>query len=169
VPLNAKVLPAPTKFRVVTGLPLVIEVPAEEMPRLNPPVAVTIPEALILVALATPREGVTSVGEVAKTNAPLPVSSVTADAKLAEEGVAKKVATLAARPLIPVETGKPVQLVNVPDVGVPRAGVTNVGLVANTRAPVPVSPVTADAKLAEEGVAKKVATFAPRPVRDDRG
>ena len=51
---------------------------------LNPPVAVTIPEALILVALAAPREGVTSVGEIAKTNAPLPVSPVTADAKLAE-------------------------------------------------------------------------------------
>ena len=34
--------------------------------------------------------------------------------------------------------GKPVQLVNVPLCGVPRIGVTNVGLVANTLLPVPV-------------------------------
>jgi len=131
---------------------------------LNPPVAVTIPEALILVALAAPREGVTNVGLVANTSEPEPVSSVTAEAKLAEEGVAKKVATFAPRPLIPVETGSPVQLVNVPDVGVPRAGVTNVGLVANTSEPEPVSSVTADAKLADDGVARKVATLAARPL-----
>ncbi len=42
-------------------------------------------------------------------------------------------------------------------------GVTNVGDVANTKAPEPVSPVTAAAKFEEEGVAKKVATPVPRP------
>jgi len=42
VPLTAKVLPVPTKFSVLTG-PDVIEVPADEIPRLNPSVAVTIP------------------------------------------------------------------------------------------------------------------------------
>ena len=42
-------------------------------------------------------------------------------------------------------------------------GVTNVGDVANTKAPEPVSPVTAAAKFEEEGVAKKVATPVPSP------
>jgi hypothetical protein len=67
-------------------------------------------------------------------------------------------------PVTPVVKGKPVALVSVPDEGVPRAGVTSVGLVANTRAPVPVSSVTAAAKFALDGVAKNVATPVPRPV-----
>ncbi len=41
-------------------------------------------------------------------------------------------------PVTPVVSGKPVQLVNVPEEGVPSAGVTSVGDVANTLAPVPV-------------------------------
>ena len=48
------------------------------------------------------------------------------------------------------------QFVKVPLDGVPRAGVTNVGLVANTKEPEPVSSVTAAAKLAEDGVPKNV-------------
>ena len=48
--------------------------------------------------------------------------------------------------------------------GVPNAGVTNVGLVANTNAPEPVSSLTIAAKLAEVGVAKNVATPVPNPV-----
>ena len=115
------------------------------------------------VAEATPRLGVVKDGDVAKTKAPLPVSSVTAAAKLAEDGVAKNVATLAARPDTPVEIGRPVQLVKVPDVGVPNNGVVRVGEVANTKSPLPVSSVTAAAKLADEGVAKKVATLAAKP------
>lgn len=43
----------------------------------------------------------TSVGEVAKTREPLPVSSVTAEARLAEEGVARKVPTPVPSPVIP--------------------------------------------------------------------
>ena len=90
-------------------------------------------------ALGVPRAGVTSVGLVANTNDPEPVSSVTAVAKLADDGVAKKVATPVPRPLTPVLIGKPVALVKVADVGVPKTGVTNVGDVskANT-VPVPV-------------------------------
>jgi hypothetical protein len=42
-------------------------------------------------------------------------------------------------------------------------GVTNVGVLANTAAPVPVSSVSAAAKFALDGVAKKVATFAAKP------
>jgi hypothetical protein len=102
-------------------------------------------------------------GEVANTKAPVPVSSVTADAKLADEGVAKNVATFAPKPETPVEIGSPVQLVRVPEDGVPNAGVTRVGEVANTNAPVPVSSVTAAIKLADDGVPKNVATLAAKP------
>ena len=45
VPLTAKVLPDPTKFSVLTG-PDVMVVPADEIPRLKPPAAVTIPVKL---------------------------------------------------------------------------------------------------------------------------
>jgi hypothetical protein len=41
-------------------------------------------------------------------------------------------------PVTPVVRGNPVQLVNVPDEGVPRAGVTKVGDVAKTLLPLPV-------------------------------
>jgi hypothetical protein len=41
-------------------------------------------------------------------------------------------------PVTPVVIGRPVQLVNTPDVGVPKAGVVSVGLTARTYAPVPV-------------------------------
>ena len=94
---------------------------------------------LILVAVATPNVGVVRVGEVANTKSPLPVSSVTAAAKLADDGVPKKVATLVAKPETPVEIGRPVQLVRVPEVGVPNNGVVRVGDVANTKRPDPVS------------------------------
>lgn len=70
----------------------------------------------------------TSVGEVENTNAPLPVSSVIAAAKLDEEGVAKNEAMPVPRPLIPVPIGRPVQFVKTPLAGVPSVGVTNVGL-----------------------------------------
>ena len=43
--------------------------------------------------------------------------------------IAKAAATLVPKPDTPVETGKPVQEVNVPDCGVPKIGVTNVELV----------------------------------------
>ena len=77
--------------------------------------------------VGVPNIGVTSVGEVANTFDPVPVSSVKAAAKLALDGVAKNVATLVPKPLTPVDTGNPVQLVNVPLEGVPSAGVVNVG------------------------------------------
>jgi hypothetical protein len=72
-------------------------------------------------------------------------------------------------PVTPVVNGSPVAFVSVPDVGVPRAGVTKVaevivGDVPKTKAPEPVSPVTAAAKLAEDGVPKNVATSVPKEV-----
>src|SRR5204862_6659341 len=95
-----------------------------------------------------PNAGVVSDGEVANTKAPLPVSSVIAAAKFALDGVASHVATPVPSPVRP-PTGK-VQFVSVPDCGVPRMGVTNVGEVANTAAPEPVSSVNAAARLALE-------------------
>ena len=45
-------------------------------------------------------------------------------------------------PVTPVVSGRPVQLVITPEVGVPRSGVTSVGEVDNTTSPVPVEVVT---------------------------
>lgn len=78
----------------------------------------------MLVPVAAPMTGVTSVGVVANTAEPVPVSSVKAVRKLALLGVAKKVAIPVPKPLTPVKTGSPVQLVKVPLVGVPNTGVT---------------------------------------------
>jgi hypothetical protein len=114
--------------------------------------------------VGVPNKGVTKVGEVANTLAPVPVSSVKAAAKFALLGVAKKVATPVPNPDTPVLIGKPVALVKVPLVGVPKTGVTRVGLVANTKEPEPVSSVIAEAKLALDGVAKRVATPVPKPL-----
>lgn len=61
--------------------------------------------------------------------------------------------------------GRPVALVSTAEDGVPKAGVTSVGLVANTKEPVPVSSDTAARKLAEVGVPKNVATPVPKAVR----
>ena len=98
-----------------------------------------VPVRFVTTPLAgVPKAGDTSVGEVANTNAPEPVSSVTAAARLAEDGVARNVATPEPKPEIPVDTGRPVALVKVAEDGVPRAGVTSVGLVARTLLPVPV-------------------------------
>lgn len=132
------------------------------------PVATGNPVQLVNVpAEGVPIFGVVREGEFPNTSAPLPVSSVTAAARFAELGVARKVATFAPSPLMPVLTGNPVQLVSVPELGVPRAGVTKVGEVAKTTEPVPVSSVIAAAKFAEEGVARKVATLAPNPLTPD--
>jgi len=120
------------------------------------------PVALVKTPLVgVPSSGVTSVGDVAKTNAPEPVSSVTADAKFVELGVARNVATPVPSPDTPVLIGNPVALVRVPLVGIPSKGVISVGDVAKTSDPLPVSPVTAAAKLAELGVPKNVATPVP--------
>ena len=85
--------------------------------------------------------GVTIVGDVPNTAAPVPVSSVNAVLRFALEGVAKNVATPVPNPLTPVAIGNPVQLVRVPLVGVPKSGVTNVGEVARTGSPEPVAVV----------------------------
>ena len=107
-----------------------------DVPALTPPVRVK------EVPVAAPRTGVTNVGVLAKTNAPVPVSSVIALIKFELVGVAKNDAIPVPKPLTPVAIGKPVAFVNVAEVGVPRIGVTKVGLVDNTTFPDPVDVVT---------------------------
>jgi hypothetical protein len=53
--------------------------------------------------------------------------------------VPKNVATLVPSPDTPVEIGRPVAFVSVPDVGVPKTGVTKVGDVASAIPPEPVT------------------------------
>jgi hypothetical protein len=133
---------------LTTGAPavptLTARAVATPVPRPLTPVLIGRPVALVKVALeGVPKAGVTNVGLVANTNAPVPVSSVTAVRRFALEGVARKVATPEPRPLTPVEIGSPVALVKVADDGVPSTGVTSVGEVANTAEPLPVSSVKA--------------------------
>jgi hypothetical protein len=121
----------PTEVTAPVKLAFVVTVPAVK------------PDAVPVIFVPTnadgvPKAGVTKVGLLANTKAPDPVSSETAEARLADDGVAKNVATPAPKPLTPVEIGKPVALVNVADVGVPKTGVTSVGLVDNTLLPEPV-------------------------------
>ena len=73
------------------------------------------------------RVGADRNGAFWKTSAPLPVSSVTADARFALDGVARNVATPVPSPEMPVDTGSPVQFVKVPLAGVPRIGADSVG------------------------------------------
>jgi hypothetical protein len=95
---------------------------ATPVPNPDTPVEIGKPVALVSVTLVgVPNIGVTNVGEVANTFDPVPVSSVSADAKLALVGVAKNVAIPVPKPLTPVEIGNPLALVNVPDDGVPKA------------------------------------------------
>jgi hypothetical protein len=87
--------------------------------------------------------GDVSVGELASTKPPLPVSSVTAAARLAEVGVARKVAMPEPRPDTPVEIGSPVALVRVILLGVPAAPplVINDPALPTFTAKAPVTPV----------------------------
>lgn len=78
--------------------------------------------------VGVPKIGVTNVGLVDNTLLPEPVLVVTPVPPLATGKV----------PVTPVVNVKPVALVKTKAVGVPRAGVTNVGLVARTLLPVPV-------------------------------
>jgi hypothetical protein len=118
-------------LRFVTG-----RLPVTPVVRGRPVAFVRTPEA------GVPKAGVTSVGDVANTREPEPVSSVTAAARFALEGVAKNVATPVPRPDTPVEIGRPVAFVSVAALGVPRFGVVSTALVLKTTLPVPVVPLT---------------------------
>ena len=128
---------------VVESVPASVRVFEAVNVLLAPMLSVPVPDAHVLpfhdVPVATPRTGVTSVGDVAKTSEPEPVSSVIADARFAEDGVARRVATPVPKPEMPVDTGNPVAFVSVAEVGVPSNGVTRVGDVLSTMFPVPVT------------------------------
>ena len=114
------------EFPVITKLPLIVEEAVERKPA---------------SVVAPVRVAPEMVGEVPNTAAPVPVSSVRAAIRFADEGVPRKVATFAPRPETPVAIGRPVALVSVAADGVPRFGVVKAGELANTKAPLPVSSV----------------------------
>jgi hypothetical protein len=100
-------------------------------------IVVAAPNAFIVVAVVLNTENivesvttdVVNVGLVESTLLVEPVDVVTPVPPLATANV----------PVTPVVNGNPVQFVSVPELGVPNAGVTNVGLVLNTNKPDPVS------------------------------
>lgn len=132
-------VPAPVTNKV---FPRVVAPVTDNVVENVPAAALKFPVKLNEVPVAAPMTGVTKVGVLANTKAPDPVSSVIAVAKLELDGVAKNVATPDPNPLTPVEIGKPVPFVKVTDVGIPKIGVTNVGLVDKTKLPEPVELVT---------------------------
>ena len=67
-------------------------------------------------------------------------------------------------PVTPELKGRPVADDKTKVVGVPKLGVTNVGEVAKTAEPLPVSSVKAAARFADDGVPRKVATPLPKDV-----
>jgi hypothetical protein len=104
-----------------------------------------------LVALATPSAGVVNVGEVESTTLPDPVEVVVPVPPLATGSA----------PVTPLVNGKPVALVNTTALGVPSAGVVNVGEVESTTLPDPVAVVAPVPPLAT-GIAASL----PRPPAD---
>ena len=131
------------------------------------PFTVKSPERVRLVPVAAPMSGVTRVGVLANTNAPVPVSPVTAAAKFEEEGVAKKVATPVPSPSTPVDIGSPVAFVRTPEAGVPSAGVVIVGdvKVLFVRVSVPASVATSASLIAVFNCARvDVTVFEPSEI-----
>lgn len=122
MPVMVMLVPA-TRLGVAVPVPPLAtgRIPVTPVVNGSPVAFVNVPEA------GVPRIGVTSVGDVAKTRLPEPVSSVIAVARLALDGVARNVATPVPRPETPVEIGKPVVFVNVPELGVPSAPLNSTG------------------------------------------
>ena len=128
------VLSVPARVRLL----LAVRVLPSAMVRVDPEAGAVIVTLLTDVADATPSVGVTSVGEVANTRAPVPVSSVTAAARLALDGVPRKVAMPAPKDVMPVP---PLATAKVP----PRVSVP----VPVIGPPVSVSPVVPPDPLTE--------------------
>lgn len=114
----------PDPVDVVTPVPPFAtgKVPVTPVDRGKPVAFVKVPE------VGVPKMGVTKVGDVDRTLLPEPVEVVTPVPPFATGKV----------PVTPVDKGKPVPLVKVTDVGVPKTGVTKVGDVDNTLLPDPV-------------------------------
>lgn len=144
--VNPRDAPAPTSIAAAVFVPLVSAEKATA-----PPVIVLqpnpVPDVQMRALVAPEQDGIARPEGVVAVSEPRTVLAVW-DARLA----------LGRLPVTPVVKGNPVPLASV-----------MVGAVPKTRAPVPVSPVTAAARLALEGVARKVATPVPRPVRPESG
>src|SRR5438552_16355017 len=183
VPVVGKVTPvAAVIVNVVANAPLVVRFPPSVIvPVLLTPVppraAAKVPAAIAAASSVPPPAafwwvwfaltklamvGVTIVGELPNTNAPVPVSSVIAAARLALDGVPSHVATPDPRP-VRLAKGKPVQFVKTPLVGVPSNGAMRVGVFAKTAAPVPVSSERTPASCAEVVAANWLSGLAVRP------
>lgn len=101
------------------------------------------------VPVATPITGVVKVGLVCTTNVvPVPVWAAMEVALPTEVMGPVRLALVVTFPAVNPEA-VPVTLVMTPEAGVPRAGVIKVGEVPKTKLPVPVVPVTEEARLAE--------------------
>jgi len=139
---------------VIAAAKLALEAVAKNVatpaPRPEIPVLTGNPVAFVSTPLAgVPSAGVTNTGDVAKTSAPDPVSSVTQVIKLALDGVASQAAQPAPSPEMPVLIGSPVAFVNTPLAGVPRAGAISVGPLFRTTRPVPDSSLITPANCAD--------------------
>lgn len=155
--LDKTVFPVPVAV-VVPVPPLRIgSIPVTPVDKGNPVKLVAMPDA------GVPRTGVTSVGELDRTTLPVPVELVTPVPPF----------TAGSTPVTPVLNGNPVKFVATPDAGVPRTGVTSVGLVDNTVLPVPVDAVTPVPPLVTGSVpvtptaGTPVAVMIPPPVADN--
>lgn len=100
-----------------------------------------------------PKAGVTKVGLLDSTTLPEPVDAVTPVPPRATGSV----------PVVPPAIGRPTVFAKLPDAGVPKAGVTSVGLLERTALPVPVDVVTPVPPRATERVPVVPATIG-RPV-----
>ena len=101
-----------------------------------------LPVAVIVAAANVP----VKVGDADRTTLPVPVLVVTPVPPFATGKV----------PVTPVVKGRPVPFVSVTEVGVPRTGVTSVGLVLRTLFPEPVLVVTPVPPLATASVPPSV-------------
>src|ERR1700678_2556972 len=136
---NVNVATEPGKLDVIATPELPTKLAAADDPTLEPlPDQATAPAAAQMEPLD-------------KQNPPVPLTAAV-----------RAVGTPVPRPVIP-EMGSPVALVSVRLLGMPSAGVTSVGDVANTAFPVPVLVVSAARRFALDGVPRKVDTPVARP------
>jgi hypothetical protein len=165
---------ADAKFELV-GVAKKLETPLASP---DTPVDIGSPVAFVKVAeLGVPNAGVVKVGLVSvlfvNVSAPVSVASVPVlgnvifvalvDTKLVEYAPEVESVDPSANDNVAFVTGVVIAtlLILVAEAA-PREGVVNDGEVPNTKAPEPVSPVTADARFALVGVPKKVATSVPK-------
>lgn len=131
---------------------------------------------LLLVELsvgAVPPDHFTAAGQVTARAVPSQVKARVKPYAVPDAGIFEKVIEVIAAlsetwntlPLAQFKASTPLEIVGavLTSFNPVIVGVVSAGLVAKTFAPEPVSSVNAAAKFADDGVARKVATFVPRP------